>query len=128
MSSPLTPEQVGRVVSMAHDLARAGRTAELTELIAHGLPVDVADAEGNTALMLAAYRGHPETVAALLRLGADPDRLNDRGQAPLAGALFKGEDEVCRALLAAGARTDVGTPTAREAARLFGREQLLDQP
>ncbi len=122
---PLSDEHVARVVALAHDLAREGRAAELLEFVEHGLPVDVRDPDGNTALMLAAYRGHAATVRALLERGADPDALNSRGQSPLAGALFKGEDEVCRVLLAAGADPDLGTPTAREAAELFGRGHLL---
>jgi ankyrin repeat protein len=76
--------------------------------------------------MLAAYHGHAATVAALVGLGADVDRLNGRGQAPLAGALFKGEDEVVRVLLAAGADLDAGTPTPRATAELFGRTDLLE--
>jgi len=64
-------------------------------------------------------------VTALLRRGADPDRLNDRGQSPLAGAIFKGEDEVVAALMAAGADPDAGAPTARATAQMFGRTDLL---
>ncbi|WP_306322855.1 MULTISPECIES: ankyrin repeat domain-containing protein [unclassified Streptomyces] len=107
------------------DLARAGRSAELVEFVDHGLPVDAADAQANTLLMLAAYHGHADTVRTLLRLGADPDLRNARDQSPLAGALFKGEDGVVAVLIEAGADLDAGTPTARAAATLFGREHLL---
>lgn len=109
------------------DLAREGRTGELAEFLDHGLQVDVADAGGNTLLMLAAYHGHEETVDMLLERGADPDIRNARDQSPVAGALFKGEDAVVGRLLAAGADLDAGTPSAREAARMFGREHLLEQ-
>lgn len=44
--------------------------------------------------MLAAYHGHAELVALLLKHGADANRLNDKGQSPLAGAVFKKEDAV----------------------------------
>ncbi|MFI7386599.1 ankyrin repeat domain-containing protein [Streptomyces sp. NPDC049813] len=123
--TPLTAEQSARVVALAMELARAGRTAQLTEFVAHGLPVDTADAQSNTLLMLAAYHGHADTVRALLRLGADPDLPNDRGQVALAGALFKGADDVSAVLVEAGADLDAGTPTARAAAALFGRAHLL---
>ncbi|SNX88388.1 hypothetical protein SAMN06272735_8834 [Streptomyces sp. TLI_55] len=122
----LTAEQTERVVAVALDLAREGRTEELGEFVAHGLPVDVCDAAGNTLLMLAAYHGHADTVRALLRAGADPDLRNTRDQSPLAGALFKGADDVVKVLRRAGADPDSGTPTGRAAAVLFGRAHLLE--
>lgn len=122
---PLSEEQVEQVLGIAMDLAREGRTAELVEFFEHGLPIDVRDPEGNTTLMLAAYRGHTETVRELIGLGADVDLRNDRDQSPIAGALFKGEVEVVVLLRDAGADLDAGTPTAREAAGMFGQEALL---
>jgi ankyrin repeat protein len=116
------------LVELAHqmfDLARAGEAERLAAYVDAGVPADLTDASGNTLLMLAAYHGHPATVAALVERGADPGRANDRGQTPLAGAVFKGEDEVVRVLLAAGADPDAGSPTAREAAVMFGRADLL---
>ncbi|SDW62510.1 hypothetical protein SAMN05216215_1004174 [Saccharopolyspora shandongensis] len=121
----LTPEQAERVVAIAMDLAREGETAQLAEFVDHGLPVDVTDQGGNTLLMLAAYHGHAGTVRALLDRGANPDLRNERDQAPIAGALFKGADEVVAVLREAGADLDAGTPSARAAAIMFGREHLL---
>ncbi|MFB7600909.1 ankyrin repeat domain-containing protein [Streptomyces sp. NPDC056160] len=121
----MTPEQTRRVVAIAMDLAREGRTAQLAEFVEHGLPVDVADPSGNTLLMLAAYHGHAATVRTLIRLGADPDLRNARDQTPIAGALFKGADDVVAVLRQAGADLDRGTPTARVAAAVFGRTHLL---
>ncbi|MEV0705718.1 ankyrin repeat domain-containing protein [Saccharopolyspora sp. NPDC050389] len=122
----LTPEQAERVVAIAMDLAREGETEQLAEFVDHGLPVDVTDEAGNTLLMLAAYHGHAETVRALLARDANPDLRNARDQAPIAGALFKGADEVVAVLREAGADLDAGTPSARAAATMFGREHLLD--
>ena len=121
----LSPDDSARVAELAVDLARNGRTDELLEFLDHGLPVDLADTQGNSLLMLAAYHGHAETVVALLDRGADVDLRNDRDQTPVAGALFKGEKQVVRALVAAGADLDVGTPTARQAADMFGMQSLL---
>ncbi|WP_405668695.1 ankyrin repeat domain-containing protein [Streptomyces sp. NBC_01166] len=95
------------------------------EFFDHGLPVDVQDQEGNTALMLAAYHGRTETVRALVGRGADVDLRNARDQSPVAGALFKGEDAIVAALVAAGADLDAGTPSARATAEMFGRTALL---
>ena len=110
---------------MAMELARTGQTADLVEFLDHGLPADVTDADGNSLLMLAAYHGREETVVALIARGADVDLRNHRDQSPVAGAIFKGEDSVVRALVSAGADLDAGTPTARQAAELFGRTHLL---
>jgi uncharacterized protein len=117
-----------RLVTIAHacfDLARAGDTERLRAYVEHGVPANLTDATGNTLLMLAACHGHAGTVAALVALGADPDRANDRAQSPLAGAIFKGQDAVVAALLLAEADPDVGTPSARATAQMFDRAELL---
>ena len=124
-NAPLNEDQSAAVVALAMDLARAGKTAELAEFLDHGLPIDAQDAEGNTLLMLAAYKGEVDTVAMLTGRGANVDIRNGRDQSPLAGALFKGEDTIAGLLIAAGADLDAGTPTARAAAAMFGREHLL---
>ncbi|MFC9202860.1 ankyrin repeat domain-containing protein, partial [[Kitasatospora] papulosa] len=100
---PLSEEQSDQLVAIVTDLARQGRTDELLEFFDHGLPVDVQDHEGNTALMLAAYHGHTGTVRALIGRGADVDLRNARDQSPVAGALFKGEEAIVGALVDAGA-------------------------
>ncbi|MFE6390296.1 MULTISPECIES: ankyrin repeat domain-containing protein [Nocardiopsis] len=121
----LSAEQTGRVIALAMDLAREGRTEELLEFLDHGLPVDARDEQGNTLVMLAAYHGREATVRALVDRGADVDLRNDRDQTPVAGALFKGEEGIVALLVAAGADLDAGTPSARAAAEMFGRSHLL---
>ena len=112
------------LVALGHqmfDLARSGKVERLLAYVDAGVPADLTDASGNTLLMLGAYHGHPAVVAGLAERGADVNRLNDRGQSPLAGAVFKAEDEVVATLLALGADPDVGSPTARATAEMFGR-------
>ena len=121
----LSAEQTGRVIALAMDLAREGRTEELLEFLDHGLPLDTRDEQGNTLVMLAAYHGQEAVVRALVDRGADVDLRNDRDQTPVAGALFKGEEAVVAVLVAAGADLDAGTPSARAAAEMFGRSHLL---
>lgn len=122
----LTPEERRRIIDIAMELARTGQTGDLLDFLDRGVPVDMTDADGNSFLMLAAYHGRGETVAALIARGADVNRRNARDQSPVAGAIFKGEDSVVRTLVAAGADLDAGTPTARQAAELFGRSHLLE--
>lgn len=121
----LTPEQVTRVLALACDLARAGETEQLAEFLDHGVAVDAVSESGDSLLMLAAYHDRPDTVSMLLDRGADPDLRNARDQSIIAGALFKGADQVVRQLVDAGADLDAGTPTARQAAEMFGRGGLL---
>jgi len=85
----------------------------------------MADAAGNTMLMLAAYHGHADTVTALVTRGASVDAVNDRDQTPLAGAVFKGYADVIAVLVAAGADADLGAPSARASAVFFERPDLL---
>ena len=117
-------------VALAHTLFQAaseGNDGMLGAYLGAGAPATLTNAAGDSLLMLAAYHGHAETVSALVAAGADPDLRNGQDQSPLAGALFKGADEVVKVLRAAGADLEAGTPTAREAAVLFGRQHLLEE-
>lgn len=112
---PEVIELAGRVF----DLARGGYTEELSAYLDAGVPANLTNDKGDTLLILAAYHGHPGTVAALLARGADHARANDRGQTALAAAVFKQSTETVQALLAAGADPDAGGPSAREMATFF---------
>ena len=110
-------------IAFAHrmfDLARDGRTGELSGQVAAGLPADLTNDQGDTLLILAAYHDHPDTVAALLSHGADPGRVNDRGQTALAAAVFRRSAPSVTTLLDAGADPADGNPSALETARFFG--------
>ena len=114
-------------ITLAADLARAGRSVELSALLTRGFPVDATDDKGNTPLMLAAYHGHTETVRILLKAGATPDTRNTKGQTPLGGVAFKGHVEIARLLLDAGADplADQGGSTPADFATTFGRTEIL---
>ncbi|MGC0423447.1 ankyrin repeat domain-containing protein [Embleya sp. AB8] len=121
-------EDERRIEELAGRMFEAARTGDgelLGRYVDAGLSANLANDRGDTLLMLAAYHGHAAAVRVLLARGADPDRANDRGQTPLAGAVFKNEADVVDALVAAGADPDAGTPSAREAARMFGKEHML---
>ena len=116
-------------VALAHrmfDLARDGRTTDLSTYLAAGLPPDLTDDKGDTLLILAAYHGHPGTVAALLGHGADPERTNDRGQTALVAATFQRSAESVTALLDAGADPAHGTPSALATAEYFELPDMVE--
>ncbi|MCT9869337.1 ankyrin repeat domain-containing protein [Paenarthrobacter aurescens] len=115
-------------LALAHalfDAAREGNTELLRGYLHAGAPATLTNAAGDSLLMLAAYHGHEEAVQLIVHHGADVNATNDRGQTPLAGAVFKGYTGVARALLDAGADPDAGTPTAREAAAMFARSEIM---
>ncbi|WP_411373937.1 ankyrin repeat domain-containing protein [Arthrobacter sp. MPF02] len=116
-------------VALAHTLfegAREGNTELLRAYLEAGAPAGLTNAAGDSLLMLAAYHGHADTVQLILQHGAAADAANDRGQTPLAGAAFKGYTDVARVLLEAGADPDAGTPSARAAAQMFARQEILN--
>lgn len=116
-------------LALAHTLfqaAREGDTARLRAYLEAGAPATLTNSAGDSLLMLAAYHGHPETVQLILKHGAEANTANDRGQTPLAGAAFKGYTDVARVLLDSGADPDAGSPSARAAAQMFARQEILD--
>ena len=116
-------------LALAHTLfqaAREGDSALLRAYLDAGAPATLTNSAGDSLLMLAAYHGHTETVQLILGHGAEADTANDRGQTPLAGAAFKGYTDVARVLLDAGADPDAGSPSARAAAQMFARQEILD--
>ncbi|MFC5724302.1 ankyrin repeat domain-containing protein [Streptomyces gamaensis] len=125
-TEPAHDPEVLQLAAKVFDLARHGDTDTLAAYVDAGVPANLTNDRGDSILMLAAYHGHAHTAEALLQRGADPNRANDRGQTPLAGAVFKGEDEVVRLLLDNGADPSAGTPSAIEAAGVFGRQDLLE--
>jgi len=116
-------------VELAHtlfDAPREGNTALLRGYLDAGAPATLTNSAGDSLVMLAAYHGHAETVQLVLHHGGDANAANDRGQTPLAGAVFKGYTDVARVLLDAGADPDAGSPSARDAAQMFARTEILE--
>ncbi|NUP74841.1 MAG: ankyrin repeat domain-containing protein [Sinomonas sp.] len=113
------------LASRLFDAARAGDEATLRAYLEAGAPSSLANQAGDSLVMLAAYHGHADAVRLLGQHGADVQAANDRGQTPLAGAVFKGYADVVEALLELGADPDAGTPSARQAAQMFGHQEML---
>ncbi|MEE1754994.1 ankyrin repeat domain-containing protein [Streptomyces sp. SP18CS02] len=90
------------------EAVHSGDADAVVRLLRAGVPAEAADAEGRTALHLAASGDDPAIVRLLLAAGADPGRGSgeDGDELPLCGAACWGRTEVVRALLAAGAPAD----------------------
>jgi ankyrin repeat protein len=124
---PTLDAEVLDLASRLFDGARSGDAALLAEYVDAGVPVNLTNTNGDTLVMLAAYYGHEEAVAALIARGADVNRHNKRGQTPLAGAVFKNDTTIIDLLLSADADPLAGSPSALETARFFEREELARQ-
>jgi uncharacterized protein len=119
----LTDEQLDFLNSL-FDLARAGDADRLLPVLNQGVPVNLANHNGDTLLILATYNNHPDLVKALIERGADVHRLNGRGQSALTCAVFVQNEDSVRMLLAAGADPDAGPVSARGAVEMFGLEAM----
>ena len=127
-AEPAAPGPDDGALDLAHallDAAREGDSAMLGGYLAAGAPATLTNAAGDSLLMLAAYHGHADTVRLILAHGGDANTANDRGQTPLAGAVFKGYPDVVQVLVDAGADPDAGSPSARAAAQMFARDDIL---
>lgn len=126
-SDPSSRPALLALANKLFDLARQGDTAALEPYLRAGAPADLTNDNGDSLIMLASYHGHLDTVRALLRHQADPNRVNDKNQTPLAAALFKSYDEIIEALLEAGANPLLGKPNALDCARLFGKDEWVER-
>ena len=89
------------------DAAREGDSAMLSAFYQAGLDVNVADEKGYTALILAAYHGHTDTVNFLIsEANANPCQEDNRGNTALMGAIFKGHVSVAKQLVFADCDID----------------------
>ena len=91
------------IIAAAVALALAGGAANS---VAADQGAERVSADGSTALLMAAYEGDAQRVAALLKSGADPRQGNRYGATPLSEAARRGDVEVMRLLLKAGANAN----------------------
>jgi cytohesin len=82
-----------------------------------GLPVDVRDEAGRSALHRGSERGCPEVIDILLALGADADARDNAGKTPLDLAVGADEPLTIDALLKGGARSCAAGTMLRAAER-----------
>ena len=99
---------------------------------AAGADINATNSSGDSALMIAAGRGHTEIVQALIAAGADVNAANGSGgDSALIGAAGGGHTGVVQVLIAAGADVNATTPAGLAAVafaklmRCAGCEQAL---
>jgi len=103
-------------------------TAWIRYLLQQGANPNVADAKGDTPLIVAANLGHVEAVTELAKGGARVDVSNSAGETPLIGAVHRRDLDMVKALLANGGnpdRTDNSGRTARDYARLENSSAII---
>jgi len=94
------------------------------------IDVNVADEKGYTALILAAYHGHTDTVNFLIsEANANPCQEDNRGNTALMGAIFKGHVSVAKQLVFADCDIDEENEQGQTAlmfASLFDRQEIIN--
>lgn len=103
------------------DAVHRGSIDDLQLLLAGGADIDARDRYGQTALMLAAGKGHGPVVGWLVERGAALDRTAKYGLSALMLAAIGGHVEIVRRLADAGADTSLrgtGAPGFAEEAAL----------
>jgi ankyrin repeat protein len=96
-AAPTTPER------LVADAVKRGDRTLLRALVLKRTDVNLADADGTTALHYASYRDDVESADMLLRAGARVNASNDLGVTPLWIASENGSETMVKRLLAAGA-------------------------
>jgi len=92
-----------------------GNLAAVRQHIAAGSDLDVKDAYGSTALIVAATFGATDAAIALIDGGADLNTTNNEGSTPLHISAFFCHAEIVEALLAAGADVNATNNDGRTA-------------
>jgi uncharacterized protein len=103
--------------------ARNGYARTAQALLAFKAHPNIPNAYGDTPLMLAALRGHLDTVRVLQAAGAD---VNRRGWTPLIYAATGGHDDIVRFLLLHGADIDAQSPNGTTALMMAIHEHFPD--
>jgi len=109
--------------------ARTGDEQVIEQFVTAGIPIDSYNNKGYTALMIATYHGHKNTVDSLLNLGANACLEDNRGNTSLMAAIFRGEFSIANTLVSLDCdteHTNKAGQTAEQFAQTFGQEKVLE--
>jgi len=121
-SFSLGPEEF---ISRASD----GDTIAVELFLADGMSPDARGAQGRTALMIAAFAAHSDTLMVLLEHGADLNARDQKGMTSLILATMADQRETVKLLLEHGADVnvrDIEGNTALDWATLLRRTKVMD--
>jgi uncharacterized protein len=108
------------------DAAMRRDNAEVRRLVQSGADVQVAQADGATALHWAAYNGDVSMALLLLEAGADVAAANRNGSTPLWLAASQGDAPMIEALLESGGDANEQLPLGRRPLMLAARSGHVD--
>ena len=104
---PPAPQQIAALL----DGARHGQVAEVSRLLASGVPANVPDPNGFTPLMLAVVQGQVPAARVLIDGGAQVNARNRGGITPVMLAVINGRAEALELLLERGADVNAQSGT-----------------
>jgi uncharacterized protein len=108
------------------DAVMRGDQAAVEKLVRQHADVNVAQADGATALHWAVFQSDKTMVDLLLRAGANPKAANRDGSTPLWLASINGNAEIIAALLKAGADANEQLPLGRTPLMVAARTGNVD--
>ena len=125
---PPSPGEVAGYTGL-HAAAWAGDAGEIRRLAAGGAAIDGTDGAGRTPLHVAAFASHDLAVAALVELGADPNRLENGKYDILTIAAVADDAEMVRLAASLGGNaanvTSIYDGTALIAASHLGHAEVV---
>ena len=121
-------EEYQSLVELFFDAARIGNNEVVDTFVSQGFPIDQRNTQSYTALMVAAYQGHRETVRLLLDSGANACLQDKRGNTALMGALVKREIGIAKDLYQADCSPELRNKAGlnlKEFAEIYGQSNVL---
>ena len=121
-------EEYQSLVELFFDAARIGNNEVVDTFVSQGFPIDQRNNQSYTALMVAAYQGHRETVRLLLDSGANACLQDKRGNTALMGALIKREIGIAKDLYQAVCSPELRNKAGlnlKEFAEIYGQSNVL---
>ncbi|AQW61153.1 ankyrin repeat domain-containing protein [Vibrio owensii] len=121
-------EEYQSLVELFFDAARIGNNDVVDTFVSQGFPIDQRNNQSYTALMVAAYQGHRETVRLLLDSGANACLQDKRGNTALMGALIKREIGIAKDLYQADCSPELRNKAGlnlKEFAEIYGQSNVL---